>query len=202
MRRRVLQVAALVVIVWGVSQMARGAYIHSKASLAQVLIRWAWAKTLTKGGSPKPWPWADTTPVARLGAPMHRVELIVLEGGSGSSLAFGPGHVSGTPLPGRPGNAVIGGHRDTHFRFLKYLERGDPLLLESPSGELLDYVVTETAVVDHRRTDVMRDFGDERLTLITCYPFDAIEPGGPERYVVTAIRVREPAYFAPVTPAS
>jgi len=24
------------------------------------------------------------------------------------------------------------------------------------------------------------------LTLITCYPFDAVDPGGPWRYVVTA----------------
>lgn len=36
--------------------------------------------------------------------------------------------------------------------------------------------------------DILADFGDDRLTLITCFPFDAIQPGGPERYVVTAIR--------------
>ena len=96
-------------ICWGVGQMARGAYIHSKASLAQALIRRAWAQTSKKGGPPKPWPWADTTPVARLGAPMHRVDLIVLDGGSGRTLAFGPGHVTGTARPGEHGNVVIAG---------------------------------------------------------------------------------------------
>ena len=188
MRQLGLRIAALVVICWGVGQMSRAAYIHSKASLAQTLIRRAWTKASKKGGAPKPWPWADTTPVARLGAPAHRIELVVLEGGSGRTLAFGPGHVTGTAMPGEHGNVVIGGHRDTHFRFLKDLKPGDLLLLEDRDRELIDYEVTETAVVDRERTDLLRDFGDDRLTLITCYPFDAIHPGGPERYVVTAVR--------------
>jgi sortase A len=197
MRRHLLRIAALAVICWGVTQMAHATYIHSKASLAQVLIRRAWNRTSKKGGSPKPWPWADTAPVARLGAPEYRIDLMVLEGGSGRTLAFGPGHVTGTALPGAHGNTVIGGHRDTHFRFLKDLKRGDLLLLESTGGDLTDYVVTATEVVDQQRSDVLRDFGDDRLTLITCYPFDAIQPGGPLRYVVTARR--SPA--APTTSA-
>lgn len=187
-RRFVLQVVAITVICWGVTQMARGAYIHSKANLAQVLIRRAWSKASNKGGAPKPWPWADTTPVARLGAPAQRVELVVLEGASGRTLAFGPGHVTGTAMPGEHGNVVIGGHRDTHFRFLENLKRGDLLLLEDRDRELVDYAVMDAAVVDRARADLLGDFGDDRLTLITCYPFDAIRPGGPERYVVTALR--------------
>ena len=172
--------------------MARGAYIHSKASLAQALIRRAWTKASKKGGAPKPWPWADTTPVARLGAPDHRIELVVLEGASGRTLAFGPGHVTGTAIPGEHGNVVIGGHRDTHFRFLEDLKRDDLLLIEDRDRELIDYVVTDTAVVDRDRADLLGDFGDDRLTLVTCYPFDAIRPGGPERYVVTAVRRSAP----------
>lgn len=191
MRRRALQIASVLFICWGVTQMAKGAYIHSKASLAQVLIRRAWAQTSKKGGPPKPWPWADTTPVARLGAPMHRVDMIVLEGGSGRTLAFGPGHVAGTARPGAIGNVVIAGHRDTHFRFLKNLERGDTLLLEARDGELVDYEVSRMEVVDHTRADLLENSGDDRLTLVTCYPFDAVVPGGPLRYVVTAISRRE-----------
>jgi len=191
-RRRLVQIAALAVIFWGVGQMARGAYIHSKASLAQALIRRAWTKASKKGGAPKPWPWADTTPVARLGAPDHRIELVVLEGASGRTLAFGPGHVTGTAFPGEHGNVAIGGHRDTHFRFLKDLKRGDLLLIEDLDRELIEYAVTETQVLDRERTDLLQDFGDDRLTLITCYPFDAIRPGGPERYVVTAVRPSPP----------
>jgi sortase A len=201
-RRLLLRIAALVVIAWGVSQMAHAAYIHSKASLAQALIHRAWSKTAKKGRGEKPWPWADTTPVARLGAPMHRVELIVLEGASGRTLAFGPGHVAGTAKPGDHGNIVIGGHRDTHFAFLRDLAKGDALLLEDATGDLATYVVTQTDVVDRTRSEVLADHGDDRLTLVTCWPFDAIVPGGPLRYVVTAIRARESAYLPSVTPAS
>ncbi len=41
-------------------------------------------------------------------------------------------------------------------------------------------------------TWVLRDAGDTRLTLVTCYPFDALRPGGPLRYVVTALLAEEP----------
>jgi len=40
--------------------------------------------------------------------------------------------------------------------------------------------------VDRHDTWVARDAGDTRLTLVTCYPFDALRPGGPQRYVVAA----------------
>lgn len=188
MSRAGLSIAALVMCCWGIGQIARATYIHGKASLAQALIRRAWVERATKGGSPRPWPWADTTPVARLGAPSHRVDLVILEGGSGSTLAFGPGHVTGTAMPGDHGNSVIGGHRDTHFGFLKDLRRGEVLRVEAPAGDLVDYVVTGAEVVEQDRSDLLGDFGDDRLTLVTCYPFDAIQPGGSLRYVVTARR--------------
>ena len=187
MKRRVLLIAAMTLVFWGVGQMARGAYIHSKASLAQVLIRRAWMKASKKGGSPKPWPWADTTPVARLISPTHDIDLVVLAGSSGRTLAFGPGHVSGTALPGAHGNVVVGGHRDTHFGFLRDVHVGEPLTVESTAGARTEYRVTSTAIVDSNDDSILRDRGDDRLTLITCYPFDAIRPGGPLRFVVTAI---------------
>ena len=54
-----------------------------------------------------------------------------LAGVSGRTLAFGPGHVDGTPLPGDPGNSVLSGHRDTHFAFLRELRSGDILLVST-----------------------------------------------------------------------
>ena len=126
MKQRALQMAALALILWGMGQMTRAAYIHSKASLAQVLIRRAWAKASKKGDLPKPWPWADTAPVARLISRTHDVDLVVLAGSSGRTLAFGPGHITGTALPGSHGNSAIGGHRDTHFHFLRDVARQPP----------------------------------------------------------------------------
>jgi sortase A len=185
--RRLLFVAALAL---AVGFLAAGGRIWLKAQLAQYLLRRAWATTDAGGGAVKPWPWADTWPVARLVAPQHDVDLIVLADASGRTMAFGPGHVPGTAPPGAPGHTVLTGHRDTAFRFLRALAAGDELRLAAPGGIERRYAVVETRVVDASETWVLRDTADDRLTLVTCYPFEALVPGGPLRYVVRASRVQ------------
>jgi sortase A len=81
---------------------------------------------------------------------------------------------------------VLTGHRDTAFRFLRALAPGDELRLLAPGGTERRYAVVETRVVDASETWVLRETADDRLTLVTCYPFDALVPGGPLRYVVRA----------------
>ena len=103
------------------------AWIPIKAEVAQVLLQRAWSKSVDGHAQTRPWPWADTWPVARLTATSHDVDLIVLAGGSGRTLAFGPGHLGASALPGEIGNMVIAGHRDTHFAFLQEVRRGDRL---------------------------------------------------------------------------
>jgi sortase A len=167
-------------------------WIEAKARLAQHLVRRAWAEEQAGGGDVRPWPWADTHPVARLVVPGQDVDLLVLDGASGRTMAFGPGHMSGTPLPGEVGNAVVSGHRDTHFAFLRRLRAGDVLLVERRDGRRRRYVVSRALVVDRRDTWVVEETDDTRLTLVTCYPFDAIRPGGPLRYVVSAVLEEDP----------
>ena len=161
-------------------------WIYAKAELAQVLLERAWRRALSGELAAKPWPWADTFPVALLSAPAQHVKVYVLAGSSGRTLAFGPGHEDGTPLPGEPGNSVIGGHRDTHLAFLRHVRRGDVLSIERRDGSRVDYRVTTLDVLDRRDTWVMRNDGHTRLTLVTCWPFDALRAGGPQRYVVIA----------------
>ncbi len=165
------------------------AWIEAKAQLAQVLIRRAWREESAGAGDTRPWPWADTHPVARLLVPSRGVDTFVLAGASGRTLAFGPGHLDGTPAPGMRGNAVISGHRDTHFAFLQRLERGDQVWVEARDGRHRRFVVASTKIVDERDVAVVADWGDTRLTLVTCYPFDAVRAGGPLRYVVTALAI-------------
>ena len=164
---------------------ARGLWIPAKAALAQVLLAGAWERAAAGEARPRPWPWADTWPVARLTLP-GRPPLVVLAGASGRTLAFAPGHVDGSAAPGERGNVVVAGHRDTHFRALAGLAVGDELVLEAPGGAPRRYRVTETAVVDHRDTRPLLPAAGPRLTLITCWPFDAVRPGGPLRWVVVA----------------
>ena len=159
------------------------AWIPAKAAAAQWLIGRSWEAALAGGSAPPPWPWADTRPAALLHVPRLGVRLFVLEGNSGRNLAFGP------VLPdGAPGGAdlVVSGHRDTHFRFLRDLRAGDRLRVAGPRGDRW-FVVTTLEVVDSRVQELVIEPEVERLSLVTCYPFDAPLAGGPLRYVVTAL---------------
>ena len=184
-RRRLL---ALVLLLVGLQQLGSAGYIHAKAHLAQVLIGFAWAKTVVSGGAvEKPWPWADTWPVARLEVPRHQVDLYVLSGVGGNALAFGPGYEQASASPGQAGVTVIGGHRDTHFEFLRNIKGNTLLSLQLPSGQRRAYQVSGTRIVDTDKEPYLRaDQGKSELLLVTCYPFDALVPGGPLRYVVSA----------------
>lgn len=170
----------------GFWHLGAGAYIPAKAWLAQELMQRAWIRAGRGAQRPAPWPWADTWPVARLTAKSREVDLIVLEGGSGRTLAFGPGHLSASALPGETGNTIIAGHRDTHFQFLRDVEAGELLGIESTKGQKHVYKVISADVVDSRKGSLVLDTDTAMLTLVTCYPFDAREPGGPLRYIVTA----------------
>ena len=170
----------------GAWQGGEGLWIQGKAWLAEALIRDAWSRTLEGELHAKPWPWADTWPVARLNVPRLGVERYVLAGAQGATLAFGPGHASATVLPGETGNSLIGGHRDTHLAFLGLLQPGDEIVVERPDGVRLSYYVHAAHVVDRRDVWLASQQGPSRLTLITCYPLDAWRAGGDQRYAVIA----------------
>src|SRR5438309_8600233 len=186
MRRLALSGAVVFLSVVGGVSFASGAYLYGKAHVGQWLLHRAWARAQASGKPEKPWPWADTQPIARLLAPRQRVDLLVLAGASGRTIAWGPGHLDGSAAVGSPGNAVLSAHRDTHFRFLARMAIGDRLIVERADGRKTAYRVRDIAIVDARELAMPRDTEYPTLTLVTCYPFDALVPGGPLRYVVTA----------------
>ncbi len=183
----------------GAALLVHGLWIPAKAALAQVLLERAWRRALAGETRPRPWPWADTWPIARLLLPAEEpdgepVDLVVLAGASGRTLAFAPGHLDGSARPGEDGNVVLAGHRDTHFRALDRLAPGDEVVLEFPAAGAAAsdpavrrrYRVAAARVADKSRTDLLADTAVPTLTLVTCWPFDAVVPGGPLRYVVSA----------------
>ena len=88
--------------------------------------------------------------------------------------------------PGVAGTTIISGHRDTHFRFLERVRPGDELVLEVPGRPPAHFRVHGTEVVDARTAVIDRAPGAARLVLLTCYPFNALRPGGSLRWVVSA----------------
>ena len=183
----------------GALSVGEGSRIYLKAFLAQILLQNAWSQTEDGQQKVAPWPWADTYPVARLEVPAHDANLIVLAGATGPTLAFGPGHLLSSAKPGAKDNHVIVGHRDTHFRFLQDLSIGEPIFLATPDGIRHRYVVHQIEVLHQSETGVLERDGVKALTLITCYPFDTLNYGGPLRYVVRAF-ANEPEIKTNLTP--
>lgn len=131
---------------------------------------------------------ANTEPVSdgltRLLIPRIHLDAVVVEGTSRHQLLVGPGHIVDTAAPGDAGNDVITGHRDTFFRHIFELNRGDVVELRR-NGATYQYEVTGKRVVDPSDVSVIQPTKDPQLTLITCYPTYYIGPA-PERLVVTS----------------
>jgi sortase A len=119
---------------------------------------------------------------------MH-IDLIVLNGAYGRTLAFGPGYSESSAFPGSPGTTILTGHRDTHFYFLRGLKRHDEIVIDTPDGSSRRYRVVERRIVDARTDSIRLSEEGGALILVTCYPFDSVVPGGPLRYLVMAIPV-------------
>jgi sortase A len=129
------------------------------------------------------------TKLFRLTFPRLRTSLNVVEGTNKVALRKGPGHLEGSVLPGEAGNSVVTAHRDTHFRVLRNIKKGDEIQIER-NGKRYLYRVKELMVVSRHDTATIRPSTDTQLTLVTCYPFSFFGPA-PRRFVVKATPVAE-----------
>ncbi len=185
LKRSLLPALGMVLIAMGVAIAGQGIWIHAKAFAAQILLEKAFSESIETGAPVKPWNWADTWPVARIEAPRLNESAIALKGASGQALAFGPGHLDNTPMAGERGTAVYAAHRDTHFAFLKNIEKNDQILVTRSDGKTVSYRVSHMIVTRWDEAKIVPDSEGRHLVLATCYPFDAITPG-PLRYLVYA----------------
>jgi sortase A len=169
----------------GLALCGQGLWIPAKAALAQVLLERAFARSVATGRPVKPWPWADTWPVARISFPRLHRTVIALDGASGQALAFGPGHVVGTPEAGDRGTALYAAHRDTHFALLGQVRPGDEIAVERIDGRRARFIVAGAQVVRWDASGVDPHAPGRALALATCWPLDA-RTHGPLRYLVWA----------------
>ncbi len=168
-------------------QLATASWIQGKAIIAQQLLNHSWQETLNNKNfvQQKPWPWADSWPVAKLFVPQHNIEQIILAGDSGNNLAFAPGYSLASSLPNSQGTTMISAHRDTHFNFLKNININETLYLQT-ANKTIPYRVYDLQIVDSKTYTLQADTNRNTLVLVTCYPFDAISTGGTLRYLVFA----------------
>ena len=118
-------------------------------------------------------PRRPNSALALLEIPSASVADIVVNGATVSALRHGPGHISGTALPGEPGNSAIAGHRTTYgapFANLDDVNLGDEVRVTTGKGRFT-YTVSDVTIVGPNQTDVLRPQKDRTLlTLITCHP--------------------------------
>jgi len=122
--------------------------------------------------------------LTRVVVPKIGLDAIVVEGASRKELSEGPGHMKETAMPGETGNAVITAHRDTFFRHIYELVKGDHIQVRR-AGRVFTYEVTGKKIVMPEDVSVIRQTPDPQLTLITCYPVYYIGPA-PKRLVVSS----------------
>lgn len=112
------------------------------------------------------------------------MNVVVVQGDTDEDLRRGAGHIPGTSLPGAKGNVGIAAHRDTFFRPLRNIRRGDVIELSNGNSKYL-YRVNYTEIVRPDRSDVLDPTAFPSLTVVTCYPFYYVGPA-PKRFIVHA----------------
>lgn len=174
-----------ILFVFGIGLFGSGVWIKAKAQLSQILLDRSFEKSIASGTPQKPWHWADMTPLARISAERLGQSNIVLASASGQALAFGPGHLSDTPLPGSTGTSVLAAHRDTHFSWIQHLRPGDQIDLKLVDGSEKKFSIRRAWIAPYNASGIYSDVDETLLALTTCYPFDTNTPGD-ERYIVEA----------------
>lgn len=169
------------------------AFLWARAEYAQTQGNW----TLEHVSSERPWPKESSgfrgpregTLVGRIEIPRLDLFAVVFEGTSEDTLARGVGHLTGSAAPGERGNSVLAGHRDSFFRELRDIRKGDNITVRSLDGKFR-YRVESTMIVYPDQTEVLEAGNEPYLTLITCFPFRYIG-NAPQRFVVRARRVAD-----------
>jgi sortase A len=165
---------------------------QSALEIATALDELTRAAPVTQGRVHTEEPRLETGAVlAALSIPRVQLSAMVLHGSDARTLARGPGHLEHTAVPGEAGNVVIAGHRDSFFRPLRHIRRGDDIFLETRAGHF-HYRVISLRVVGPREVSVIAPTTEDVLTLITCYPFSFLGHA-PDRFIVRAARVDDRA---------
>jgi len=128
---------------------------------------------------------SNLLPIAILRIDKMDARIPVFEGTSRAVLNLGAGWLNASSRPGEDGNTVIAGHRDSFFRILKDVAKGDSIELSTAKWSM-KYTVDQIAIVSPNNIDLLRRGNKPTLTLVTCYPFYFVG-AAPKRYIIRAI---------------
>lgn len=103
--------------------------------------------------------------------PELNIKAPILEGTDNDVLSIAAGHFNGTGDTGS-GNYCVAGHSSTiykeYFNNLKNVETGMKINLYDKNKKCYIYIAAESFIVNPNEVWVLNDFGDDRITIITC----------------------------------
>ncbi len=134
--------------------------------------------------NPPKLPKPDPLLIGELDVPRVGLSVMVRDGMDDITLRRAVGHVPSTALPGQVGNFVVIAHRDTFFRPLRQLEKGDTVRIDTARGRFT-YTVESIEVVEPEGISLTAPPSESIATLITCFPFNYVGPA-PRRFVARA----------------
>lgn len=132
---------------------------------------------------------ADSGLIGELKIANVDLDVMVGEGLDKQTLRRAAGHPEWSARPGEPGNLILLGHRDTFFRPLRGLKRGDVAEIRTKAG-VFRYRIHRIRIVAPEDVDVAQDLNRSELTLVTCYPFYFVGPS-PRRFVAQGRLIEE-----------
>jgi sortase A len=133
--------------------------------------------------------------IGRVEIPRLDISATVREGVDAKTLSHAVGHVPSTPLPGSPGNVAIAAHRDTYFRNVRNIRKGDTIRMVTRKGTY-EYAVESLKIVEPTEVKVLDPTPEPVITLVTCYPFNYVG-SAPNRFIVRARQLGVEARVSP-----
>jgi sortase A len=128
--------------------------------------------------------FTEKPPLALLTIERLNLEAPIYLGTDRVTLDRGLGLIKSTARPGEVGNIALSGHRDSFFRSLKDIKKGDTIKMQTPDG-IENFEVSDIFIVDALDVSVIAPTDTTVLTLITCHPFYYVGYA-PDRYIVRA----------------
>ena len=198
-KKQILYIAQIVTLIVGGLLLAWPTFIYIKSTLVQRSgsRQIDHAYELSKKRAPEspspsppirtraPRPVTKGAVLAKFEIPRLKMSLVVLEGTDAGTLDKSIGHVESTAEPGEYGNIGIAGHRNTHFRKMEWIRRGDEIILKGPEDRYR-YLVDSIRLVTPDDVEVLADSLGPAVTIITCFPFEYVGHA-PNRFIVRAV---------------
>jgi sortase A len=110
--------------------------------------------------------------IGRIEIPRISLDRPVYEGITLGTLDNGPGHWPGSAMPGQIGNVVVAGHRTSHNKVFRHVDRllpGDEVVFTTGDGRFV-YTVRETTIVTPDAMYIIDQTYAPTATLFACHP--------------------------------